>query len=218
MTQLIENINLKEKIKIKAIVLFNEFGISTVSMLQIADSLSISAGNLSYHYKTKAILLHTIYEDIHKESMEITFAKDGYITLHYYEVVLLGFNQIQRKYTFFFNELVHIARVYPEVMKKYELTNIQRFKEARKIIDYYIETSRLVKEEEMINYDKIIYSIFMISTFWQSQSQVINDKEFLINKCQPIDMLWNLLIPYLTKGGLQEYHQIKKYVKPHNLN
>ena len=209
---------MKEKIKIKAIALFNEFGISTVSMLQIAESLSISAGNLSYHYKTKAILLDKIYEDIHKESIDLAVAKDSYITLHYFEVILMQFNKTQKKYTFFFNELVHITRVYPEVIKKYELINIKRFKDARKIIDYYIKTGRIIEEEGTVDYDKLIYTVFMISTFWQSQSQVINDKDVLLNKCHPVEMLWNLLTPYLTKEGLQEYHQIKQYVKPHKLN
>lgn len=185
-------------------------------MLQIADSLSISAGNLSYHYKNKSTLLNAIYEDIHKESIGSITPSDTYITLHYFEVVMMKFNQTQKKFTFFFNELVHIARLYPNIIKKYEHTNIKRFKDARKLINYYIQTGRITKETEAIDYDKFIYSIFMISTFWQSQKQVINSPQFHINKCEPIDMFWHLLTPYLTEVGIQEYHQIKKYVKPSN--
>lgn len=47
---------LKEKILIKAIELFNEKGISSTFPYQIAAAMNISTGNLTYHYKTKAIL------------------------------------------------------------------------------------------------------------------------------------------------------------------
>jgi len=182
-------------------------------MLQIAESLSISAGNLSYHYKNKAVLLSKIYDDIHNESLNFLNTENTYITLHHYELIMLKFNHIQNKYTFFFNELVHIARVYPEIIRKYELANIKRFKDARKIINYYIKTGRILEEKNTINYDKLIYNIFMISTFWQSQSQIINHKKFLTNKSPITEMLWSLLIPYLTELGIQEYNQIKLYVK-----
>ena len=207
---------MKEKIKLKAIELFNKFGVSTVSMLQIADSLSISAGNLSYHYKNKAVLLHSIYNDIHKKSINYIKPLHSHIAIDYYELVLMKFNQVQNEYTFFFNELVHIARVYPDIIKKYEQTNIKRFKESRKIINYYIQAGYIAKEEGWVDYNKLIYSIFMTSTFWQSQSQVINDENFQTNKCHPMEMLWNLLIPYLTTQGLQEYKEIKNHIKTIN--
>ena len=206
------NKNLKEKIKLQAIYLFNKLGISTVSMLQLAESLSISAGNLRYHYKTKALLLDKIYEDIHNDSLNFILTKDAYITLHHFEIMMLNFNSIQKKYTFFFNEIVHIARLYPTVAKRYEASSILKFKEARVLINYYIESNRVIEEKNTVDYDKLIYSIWMVSTFWQSQSQVINTPSFLINKCDYMDMQWNLLLPYLTEKGLEEYYQIKKFV------
>lgn len=194
-------------------MLFNKLGISTVSMLQIAESLSISAGNLSYHYKNKATLLSVIYTDIENNSLNIDSLSNSYITLHHFEIILLSFYETQKKYTFFFNELVHIARVYPNIIRKYEQTNLTRFEDAKKIIDYYINTGRLIKESEYIDYDKLIYSIFMISTFWQSQNQIISNSQKLMEQNSPMNMFWHLLIPYLTTEGLQEYEQIKKYVK-----
>lgn len=183
-----------------------------VSMLQIAENLSISAGNLSYHYKNKAVLLNIIYKDIHEESIDFIHLDDTYITLHHFEIILIKYAQIQKKYTFFFNELVHIARLYPSIIKQYEKANIKRFKESRKIIEYYISTERIIAETATVDYDKLIYSIFMISTFWQSQKQVIKDPNFITNKCPSINILWSLLIPYLTKQGMQEYKQIKQFV------
>lgn len=203
---------MKEKIKIQAISIFNSNGISNVSMKQIADSLGISAGNLSYHYKTKAILLNCIYEEMHASSLGFILPKNSYITLHHFEKMMLQFGDLQFKYSFFFNEIVHIGRNYPNVAKLYTVTTMQRFKEGKTLIDYYIETNRLNPENKQIDYNKLIHSFWMISTFWQSQRQVIKNAEYTINQCHFIELLWNILIPYLTEKGLEEYHQMRKFV------
>ena len=117
-------------------------------MLQIAESLCISAGNLSYHYKNKAVLLNLIYEDIHNESMDYIDVDETYVTLHHFEILMIKYSQTQKKYTFFFNELVHIARVYPNIITRYEHLNLNRFKKYKKLINYYIKTGRLIKETE----------------------------------------------------------------------
>ncbi len=203
---------MKEKIKSVALQLFNQNGISVVSMLQISNELGISAGNLSYHYKNKGILLEAIFENLKEESTKFLYPPNEYITLHHFENSMRKFDNIQSKYEFFFNELVHITRVYPKIAKKYEQVNLIRFKEARKLIDYYIETNRLQPENDQIDYNKIIHSIWMISTFWQSQKQIITDPSFTLNKDDFIDFHWNLLMPFLTKTGFTEYQQIKKYI------
>ncbi|CAM1343456.1 TetR/AcrR family transcriptional regulator [Tenacibaculum amylolyticum] len=208
---------MKEKIKTTALQLFNETGISTVSMLQIAQKLNISAGNLSYHFKNKELLLEAIFEDLKEESTKFLFPPNEYITLHHFENSMRKFDRVQSKYEFFFNELVHITRVYPSIAKRYEAVNLTRFKESRKLIDYYIETDRLKPENEYTNYDKMIHSIWMISTFWQSQKQIITDTDFTLNKGDFIDFHWNLLIPFLTETGLTEYQQIKKYTNTNPL-
>ena len=71
---------LKEKILIKAVELFNEKGIPSTSPNQIAAALGISTGNLTYHFKTKAILIKEVYERMDADSQD--FIKlEGYLTL-----------------------------------------------------------------------------------------------------------------------------------------
>ena len=67
---------LKEKILLKAVELFNEQGISSTSPNQIAAALNISPGNLTYHFKTKAILVKEVYERMHTESKDIITLTD----------------------------------------------------------------------------------------------------------------------------------------------
>lgn len=203
---------LKNKIKLTAIELFNQQGISTVSMKQIADSIGISAGNLRYHYKDKAALLEVIYNEMYNETLNYILPKNCYITLFHFEEMMLKFDNLQERYLFFFSDVVHILKTYTTISKAYQVSNLVRFKEGRKLIDYYIESGRLKPENDNIDYDKVIYSIWMISTFWQSQKQVIASKKYKVNKGHSMQMLWNILMPYLTDKGMNEYLELKKFV------
>ena len=100
-----KTIKVKEKIITKAIALFNDQGISSVSMKQIADALKISAGNLQYHYKGKEELLSKIYERMHQEALHYILPENKYITLHHFEEMMLKFDDLQLRYQFFFNRL-----------------------------------------------------------------------------------------------------------------
>ncbi|WP_435262595.1 TetR/AcrR family transcriptional regulator [Tenacibaculum sp. nBUS_03] len=203
---------MKNRIKLIAVELFNQHGISTVSMKQIADKLGISAGNLRYHYKDKAALLEVIYNEMHNETLNYILPKNSYITLFHFEEMMLKFDNLQERYLFFFSDVVHILKTYSNISHIYEVSNLIRFKDARKLVDYYIESGRLKPENKYIDYDKIIYSIWMISTFWQSQKQVITSKKYKVNKGNSMQMLWNILMPCFTEKGMNEYLELKKFV------
>lgn len=207
---------MKEKIKQKAISLFNVHGMSNVSMKQIADALGIRAGNLQYHFKDKEALVTAVYDDMYSESVNFILPKNTYITLFHFEAMMVGFDGIQNRFSFFYNDLVHIVKTYPNIADRQEQYNLVRLTDARKLIDYYVETGRLIPESATVDYDKIIHVIWMTSMFWQSQKRVMRYADYKGNKCPVMDMNWSFVLPFLTKKGLEEYEQIKKFVKHPN--
>lgn len=215
---ILEKGNLKEKIKIQAISLFNSKGISNVSMKQIADSLGISAGNLSYHYKTKAILLAFIYEEMYQEAIDYILPAKSYITLHHFEKVALKFDMLQQKYSFFFNEIIHVGRNYPDILERHQQATLTRLKEVKELLEYYIQTERLLPEKNLVNYDRLVHTFWMLSTFWQSQKQIINSSSYVINQCHIVEILWNIFHPHLTEKGMEEYRQIRKFIPLPKIN
>ncbi len=205
--------NIKINIQQTAIRLYNEKGISMVSMKQIADALNISAGNLRYHYKTKSALLLDIYKDMHEETVTFIMPNNEYITLHHLERMMLNFYAYQKRYAFFFQDLSHIAQVYPDVMEQLQTSNLLRFKEGRQLIDYYVATDRMYAERNGVNYDKLMHNIWMVSIFWLTQSKIISTSDYTVNKGLPTDLIWDIVIPHLTSKGLEEFQQMKKFVK-----
>ncbi len=203
---------LKERILKKALELFSERGISSTSPNQIAAALNISVGNLTYHYKTKAVLVKEVYEQMHADSQD--FLKlDGYLTLDDYRKSMKKFRDFMDRHHFFFHDLVHILRHYPEVGKLYEQSNLMRFRQGRQLFEYYIETGRMIPEKEGINYDYLTYNVWMVGSFWNIQSKIIAPEIIFDQPTDILDMTWYMILPYLTPKGKEEYDQINELLK-----
>lgn len=200
---------LKEKIFQRAVELFNERGVANVSPNQIAASLAISSGNLTYHYKTKAILIKTIYERMHADS-EDYLDLEGYLTLDDFRKSMLKFQQFQEKYCFFLQDMVFIIRNYPEVGKLYEASNVMRLKKGRKLFDYFVATERMIPETNGINYDYLVHNVWMVGAFWPTQDKFLTTANQLQKPSNMVDMTWYMILPYLTEKGRTEYFQINE--------
>ncbi len=199
---------LKDRIITAAVGLFNEVGISKVSMKQIADSLGISPGNLTYHFKTKADLIGSIYEMMHHEAVDYTLPV-GYVTLYHFESMMMKYLDFNKKYSFFFIDVVFVTKQFPVVGKMYAASNVRRFKEAKKLIKYFVDSGRMIPEPSHYDYDKLIHSIWMLIAFWSAQAQVIDHNQYSVNKHKPMTFLWQQLLPFLTEKGWKEYLEIK---------
>lgn len=202
---------LKEKIFLKAVELFNERGIANVSPNQIAAALEISSGNLTYHYKTKAILVRTIYERMNEDS-EYFIPTDGHHTLADFREISTRFQQFQKKYSFFFHDIVYIIRNYPEVGKLYEASSLDRLQKGRQLIDYYIATGRLMPETDGINYNYLIHTVWMLGVFWSTQGKILSQTQFLEASADMVELCWHTILPYLTEKGREEYFQINEFL------
>ncbi len=203
---------LKEKILIKAVELFNEQGIASTSPNQIAAALQISSGNLTYHFKTKAILIEEVYEKMHTDSQD--FIKlTGYLTLHDFRKVMSTFKDFMQKHNFFFQDLFFILYNYPEVGKLYEESNLMRLQQGKALFEHYIETGRMIPESEGINYDYLTHNVWMVGAFWNLQSKIFTPGDIFEKPMDLVDMTWYMILPYLTERGKEEYSQINDFLE-----
>jgi len=203
---------LKEKILLKAVEMFNEQGLSSTSPNNIAAALNISSGNLTYHYKTKAILIEAIYERMHTASQD--FIKlEGYLTLDDFRKIMARFRDFMVEYRFFFQDLFFILQNYPEVGKLYEESNLMRLKQGRALFEYYIETGRIIPESDGINYDFLLHNIWMVGAFWNLQRKIFTSGQIIEHSMDLVDMTWYMILPYLTEKGKEEYRQINEFLK-----
>lgn len=203
---------LKEKILLKAVELFNERGISSTSPNQIAAALDISTGNLTYHFKTKAILVTEIYEKMHADSENI-IELTGYLTLDDFRKIMIGFRDFMQQYNFFFQDLFFILHNYPEVGKLYKESNLMRLERGRSLFEYYVETGRMIPESEGVNYDFLTHNVWMVGAFWNLQSKIFTPNILFEKPMGLVEMTWYMISTYLTEKGKEEYKQINDYLE-----
>ncbi|MEO0339128.1 MAG: TetR/AcrR family transcriptional regulator [Bacteroidota bacterium] len=201
---------------IKAVELFNENGISSTSPNQIAAALDISTGNLTYHYKTKAILVKAVYEKMHADSKDI-IKLTGYLSLDDFRKIMSSFKEFMKRHDFFFQDLFFILKKYPEVGKLYEETNLMRLKQGKALFQHYVETGRMIPEEEGINYDYLTHNVWMVGAFWNLQSKIYTTGSLFDLPMDMVEMTWYMILPYLTAKGKEEYDQINAYLSHQKL-
>lgn len=199
----------KQELINKSIELFNARGFHEVSIKDISEALGISPGNFTYHFTRKTDLLAAIQQQMLEDSA-IDILPKGYITLYHFEQIFSNYAEIQAKYHFYYNNLQYIFKAFPDITRDFKRITIRRFKDAKALIQYYIQTDRLKPEENGINYTHYIRMIWMVSVFWTAQQLVV--KGITRDQISELDLLWSSLIPYLTDKGYQEYLEIKKYL------
>ncbi len=110
----------QENILINAISLFNKKGVANVRLQDIAKNSGISAGNLSYHYKTKKDLMDAVLEYMTEElkatrgEYMIYVEKDDYISL------LRSYLRFQIGHRFFYRDILEIMNLVPEAKDVFE--------------------------------------------------------------------------------------------------
>ncbi|SEB45654.1 DNA-binding transcriptional regulator, AcrR family [Tenacibaculum sp. MAR_2009_124] len=202
---------LKTKILLKAIELFNSEGIANVSPNKIAKALNISAGNLTYHYKTKLDLLTAIFERMVAESKDYLGFGTQPASLMELKQILSNFRKLQIDYNFIFIDNVFITRKYPTIGELFKQLSLIRFENGRKLIDALIESKRVIPENNYTNYNNLVHVIWFINIYWSSQDELLQNH--LNNKTTTIstEIIWNLIYPYLTPLGKNEYEEINAY-------
>ena len=112
----------KEKIIVAAVKLFNSYGVTKVSLRQIAAALNISIGNLTYHYKNKEVIISEIYHQMDSEMANVVYPGAEEINLYHYDTLLHRISTFQKQYKFFYMDLLEIYRQYPQIIIRYRKT------------------------------------------------------------------------------------------------
>ena len=189
----------------RAVSLFNERGFYNVSLKNIAAEMDISPGNITYHFPKKENLLAAIQEQIIENGRIELIPKGTFITLNRFKEISEFYQNNQIRYQFYFNNLTYLFHSYPEMSAAYQEITLERFTKGRELITFFVQTGRLLPESEGVNYNSLIQTFITLSIFWTAQRSVIPEHLSADNQ---MDLLWDLLIPYMTDKGKAEHREI----------
>ena len=199
-----------EKIIDKALTLFTEKGVDQVSSLEISQSLNISYGNLTYHFKKKDDIVLALYAQmqqslntsinrlvqcIFEETFYPKLVNEIFDVIWNYRFIYLNINSLMNQFEFIC-----------ESEKSYYATRIKILNRAKK----YLIQEGYLKPEINNNYESLIQNLNMILYAWITDAKLFyegdEDKKIDIY----VSLFYNVALTHVTEKGLKRYRQIQQ--------
>lgn len=206
----------QEKIKSKAISLFNEFGTGDISIGRIASDAGISRGNLQYHYADKQELIRAIYLDIAREVLSNWEGDDKQPTLkHMAEMFVRQLDYVWR-YRFLYREMVSLIRADTQLALMVRASRARRIEAVIKFFNALVKHRILKKPRggESLRYLVMITWIFCDNwlNFIEIQGDRINSEILQ----EGYDHIIEMLYPYLTRQAQESIYDSYALIQFHS--
>lgn len=194
-------LNTSQKIKATAKDLFNQKGIPSVTLREVAKAMNKSYGNITYHFPTKEKLIEELYQDFRSEMQQISqaFFEEKNLFLSILKAPFYTFD-ISLSYLFFFKDYIFLIREYEELAKKINQENEQRKAILKSILMQLVENEifRTELEEKDILYLMELSGAMRTFFFMQLRNE---EFEKLTLKNEYVNYVNRLMFPYLSEKG-----------------
>jgi len=199
----------KNRILIKSLKLFNNYGISNISLRDIADEAKISVGNLQYHFKKREDIVEALYFQIVEKIDGVVFLSTDNLLKSFLNISS-EIMTIFYEYHFFLLDFVTITRANQIIADHYAKLSKRRESDFLKFVDILVEHC-IFREAQLDNeYCHLYRRVEVFSNFWFSSILIHSDvlsqesiEEYSLVICQSI-------YPYLTEEAKGDYADIFK--------
>lgn len=192
-------VNTKEKIIREATAYFNRAGFAGTTLYELAKDLSMSRGNLTYHFKDKDALLEAIASQMwtkieaeRNKSRELPSFKN----LHN-EVQL--YYRFQKEYAFIFLDTQVLS--HPMIKQQFREMTQQTIADNKAAIAFSIKLGNMKPEPVPGMYHNIALITWMLSFYWLSQQIIRGEKTGEDGE----KMIWSMLLPHFTDKGIESF-------------
>ena len=197
-------VSTRQRIINKAVELFNQNGFASVTLFEIAGALNMTRGNLTYHFKTKDLLLEAISDELWSK-LEVEKNKTrmlpSFENMHN-EIQL--FYRFQRQYAFIF--LDHHVLNHAALQAKLREIMKQSIKEMETTIAFAISAKNMHPEPYEGMYHNLAVTTWMISYYSLNYQMIRGEKPDKTS--QEAEMkVWSILLPHLTEKGLKAFRK-----------
>lgn len=194
----------REKILEKSLELFNENGIASTSLRDIAEKMGISVGNLQYHLKKRDDIVEALYFDYVKTVDNIFFLEGDNLLRSFFNIATKLF-EICDQYKFILLSFSHICRNNSKIKKHYSGVLRKRELQYFDIIHTLIDNNLFREEVLRDEYSNLFKRLHIITSCWFS-SDLIREHHVFNNSIEDsAPILGQIAYPYLTEKGRAQY-------------
>lgn len=200
--------NTKQRILQKARELFNQEGVSSITLHKISLALGISQGNLNYHFRKKADILSALYYEL-VESMNQQFeamAQPTSVLSFLYQSSGKSM-AVLYEYRFLLRDLYRILKDQPELKAHYGQLQAIRKTQMLTTFQTLISQGVMRPEEFEGEYHRLYERMNIVGDNWINAHELLNEEQE-----DPVQhylsLLFEFIYPYLTEKGKEEYGEI----------
>ncbi len=198
----------KERITQKALELFNQHGIEYAGMRELAASLGMKIGNITYYFPTKNDLVNQLAVDLSALNVK-TLVSPGDLTIFsFHEMRERNFKN-QHAYRCLLLSFVHIIKQNPIVAERYK--NVEKSRG-----DRLIDNIKVLQKQECLKIGSrddvqfLVSAIGLIARFWISEAAISYNHLPVEQQIRHYSgLIAKMLFPYATKRG---HIQIERFL------
>lgn len=200
----------KEKILQTALKLYNNQGVASISIRQLAQELDMSHSNLTYHFAGHEEIILSLHDQMLQKAIKLNQElKTEPISLkQFLQNTRVGFSVVY-DFRFLFNDLKYICQTFPKVKKVLVAVQEVRAQMYQTLIQDLIANNLMRKENFENEYAHLITLIKIYSDHWLVSSNIYDtlSKQEKIEKYS--QLLLSFFYPYLTEKGRREFSGVK---------
>lgn len=196
--------NTKTKIIDQARIQFNQYGFGQVTLRMIANELSMSCGNLNYHFKKREDILELLYFEMVKVfDKRVENLEQSELSMeHLYKEVSVSMERMYQ-YRFFWTDIYNILRLNTLVKEHFQTVYQERLKGCLFLFQAFQSQGLLPKETYKGEYQKIAEQLIHFGNTWW-YGTVLYDHDLSQNIATGVERYLMILYPYLTESGQKE--------------
>ena len=195
----------RDKIVYASLKLFNESGERNITTNHIASDLSISPGNLYYHFKNKQAIIRDIFDGYSAELLSLfSTVNEPKESLALFKQYLDSIFTLMWKYRFFYANLSQILEQDPLLHQRYLAAQEQLKRNLQLSFNEFIELKLIEIEEEELQ--TVITSLHLIILSWLSYQAAVSFKTKITEQViyQGMLQMTAVLKPFTTPLGRQQ--------------
>lgn len=205
--------NTKTKILQTALELYNNMGVKTVTSRHIASEMSISPGNLHYHFKHTNDIIQGLYEQLAAKFDQIISALQDVsgANLHTLKKFSLSCFELVYEYRFILLNYVEIGLRIPQISEHYGLLTQRRSDEFMNIFNQLIKKGIFREELPDQVWKAFFTQIFIVGDFWLSNNELTLKLSGDLAVKHYHEVFLNMFYPYLTESGIKDFSNLIKF-------
>ena len=191
----------KQKILDTARTLFNESGYNSVSLRDIAKTVGISEGNLTYYFQKKENLM----EELLANGVD-TFPAAPPQTLEELDAMFLDLQQTVQKNLYFFLHFTQLSQISPKI-SQIQSTRYREMRERLNLALRNLQDVDLLRGENFpAEYENIIDTLYLSIIYWAPFVELKRDAnaDYTEYRCHA----WRCVYHLLTERGQAELRDI----------